>query len=197
MLESPLRSIAYSNVTDVIVLARNTVTNAEASGVFCWNVATWELREAVNETAGWYADDVDEFEKAGLNKIPGTLVNAPMVARSPVRFECEYYSTLRLPGNPPMGTVDVVIGKVVGIHIDEAVLTEGKIDLGKVMPIARCGYFEYAVIRGDAIFEMIIPGDPKLLVGLEGNAKQAKEMNAEKDGKKAIAAVAQDRDGSD
>jgi flavin reductase (DIM6/NTAB) family NADH-FMN oxidoreductase RutF len=160
-------------------------------------VATWELREAVNETAGWYADDVDEFEKAGLEKIQGTLVNAPMVARSPIRFECEYYSTLRLPGNPPMGTVDVVVGRVVGIHIDEAVLTEGKIDIGKVMPIARCGYFEYAVIRGDAIFEMIIPGDPKLLIGLEGNAKQAKEMNGEKDEKRAVAAVEQDRDGSD
>jgi flavin reductase (DIM6/NTAB) family NADH-FMN oxidoreductase RutF len=155
--------------------------------VFCWNVATWELREAVNETAGWYADDVDEFEKAGLEKIQGTLVNAPMVARSPIRFECEYYSTLRLPGNPPMGTVDVVVGRVVGIHIDEAVLTAGKIDIGKVMPIARCGYFEYAVIRGDAIFEMIIPGDPKLLIGING----------EKDEKKAVAAVAQDRDGSD
>lgn len=170
---------------------RNTVTNAESSGVFCWNIATWELREAVNQTAEWFTDDVDEFEKAGLDKIPGTLVNAPMVARSPIRFECEYYSTLRLPGNPPMGTVDVVIGKVIGIHIDEAVLTEGKIDLGKVMPIARCGYFEYAVIRGDAVFEMIIPGDPKALVGLEGNAKKAKEMNGEKDGEKAMLAVGQ------
>lgn len=101
-----------------------------------------------------------------------------------------------------MGTVDVVIGKVVGIHIDEGVLTEGKIDLGKVMPIARCGYFEYAVIRGDAVFEMVIPGDPKLLVGLEGNAKKAREMLGAKkdedvDGEKAKAVIAQERDGSD
>jgi len=173
------------------------VTNAEASGMFCWNVATWELREAVNQTAAFYTDDVDEFKEAGLEKIQGTLVNASMVARSPIRFECEYYSTLRLPGNPPMGTVDVVIGRVVGIHIDEAVLTEGKIDLGKVMPIARCGYFEYAVIRSDAVFEMIIPGDPKLLIGLEGNAKQAKEIHAEQSEKKVAAVVAQRKDGGD
>jgi flavin reductase (DIM6/NTAB) family NADH-FMN oxidoreductase RutF len=164
--------------------------------VFCWNVATWELREAVNQTAAYYTDDVDEFAEAGLEKIPGTLVNAPMVARSPIRFECEYYTTLRLPGNPPMGTVDVVIGRVVGIHIDESVLTEGKIDLGKVMPIARCGYFEYAVIRSDAVFEMIIPGDPKLLIGLEGNAKQAKEIRDEQSEKKADAAAVQEKDGS-
>jgi len=95
-----------------------------------------------------------------------------------------------------MGTVDVVIGRVVGIHIDEAVLTEGKIDLGKVMPIARCGYFEYAVIRSDAVFEMIIPGDPKLLIGLEGNAKQAKEIRVEQSEKKANAAAVQEKDGS-
>lgn len=176
---------------------KNTVTNAEASGVFCWNIATWELREAVNTTAEWFTDEVDEFERAGLEKVTGSLVNAPMVKRSPVRFECEYYSTLRLPGNPPMGTVDVVIGKVVGIHIDEAVLTDGKIDLGKVMPIARCGYFEYAVIRKDAVFEMVIPGDPKLLIGLEGNAKKAKEMSGESDEHKGRATIAQERDGSD
>lgn len=177
---------------------KNTVTNAETSGVFCWNIATWELREAVNATAEFFADEVDEFEQAQLEKIPrGSVVDAPMVKRSPVRFECEYYSTLRLPGNAPMGSVDVVIGRVVGIHIDEKVLTEGKIDLGKVMPIARCGYFEYAVIRGDAVFEMIIPGDPKMLVGLEGNAKKAREMAGGSDGKKAAAAIAQERNGSD
>jgi flavin reductase (DIM6/NTAB) family NADH-FMN oxidoreductase RutF len=89
-----------------------------------------------------------------------------MVASSPIRFECEYHTTLRLPGNPPMGSVDVVIGKVVGIHIAEEVLTEGKVDLGKVMPIARCGYYEYAVVRGDAVFEMVVPGGKEMLVGL-------------------------------
>jgi hypothetical protein len=51
-------------------------------------------------------------------------------------------------------------------------LTDGKIDIGKVQPIARLGYYEYAVIKADAIFEMIIPGDPKQLAGLEGNARE-------------------------
>ena len=116
------------------------------------------------------------FERAGLEKEQARLVNVPMVKRSPIKFECKHYSTIRLPGNPPMGSVDVVIGRVVGIHIAESVLTEGKIDLGKVQPIARCGYHEYTVVRGESIFEMVIPGDPKQLVGLEGNAESAKEL---------------------
>lgn len=102
----------------------------------------------------------------------------PLVKASPVRFECEHYSTLRLPGNPPMGAVDVVVGRVVGIHVDERVLTEGKIDVGKTVPIARCGYYEYAAVR--ETFEMRIPGgDAAILAGLEGSAKRNRELHEE------------------
>lgn len=105
----------------------------------------------------------------------------PMVKKSPIKFECEYHSTLRLPGNPPMGSVDVVIGKVVGIHIDERVLTDGKIDIKKTQPIARCGYYEYAVVR--EVFEMRIPGEDKaLLAGLEGSSRENRKLD---DGKGA------------
>lgn len=169
----------FSANQDHAAQRKNTVTNAESSGVFCWNIATWELREAVNATSEYFPDAVDEFSKTSLTKLQGSIVNAPMVKESPVRFECEYYTTLRLPGNPPMGSVDVVVGRVVGIHIDERVLTEGKVDLGKVMPIARCGYYEYCVVRGDAVFEMVAPGDPRLLVGLEGSARGNREMGEE------------------
>ena len=165
----------FSSNQDLNANRKDSVNNIESTQEFCWNVATWDLREAVNASAEWLGPDVDEFEQAGLEKEQAKLVNVPMVKRSPIKFECKYYSTLRLPGNPPMGSVDVVIGRVIGIHIDPAILTNGLIDLGKVQPIARCGYHEYAVVRGDAIFEMIIPGDPKQLMGLEGNSAKVKE----------------------
>ncbi|KAK3701833.1 hypothetical protein LTR37_015255 [Vermiconidia calcicola] len=166
--------VMFSSNQDLDGQRKDSVNNIEATGEFCWNVATWDLREEVNGTAVWLPEDVDEFERVGLEKEPAKLVNISMVKRSPIKFECKYYSTLRLPGNPPMGSVDVVIGRVIGLHIDNSVLTDGKIDLSKVQPIARCGYHEYVVVRGDAMFEMIIPGDPKQLVGLEGNAEKAK-----------------------
>lgn len=160
----------FSSNQDLNCERKNTVSNVEATQEFCWNMATWDLRHAVNASAEWLAPAVDEFEKCGLEKQPATLVDVPMVKASPIKFECRYYTTLRLPGNPPMGTTDVIIGRVVGVHIDEAVLTDGKVDLGKAMPIARCGYHEYTVVRAESIFEMVIPGDAKQLVGLEGNA---------------------------
>lgn len=157
---------------------KDTVVNTESTGFFCWQLATYDLRDAVNVTAEQVEYGVDEFDRAGLEKVWSTIlpVKIPMVKRSPVRFECQYHSTIRLPGNPPMGTVDVVIGKVLGIHIDEEVLTEGKIDIGKTQPIARCGYYEYAVIKPENVFQMVIPGDRRVLNGLEGSAKENRAM---------------------
>lgn len=79
---------------------KDTVVNAEQTGRFVWNLATYALREAVNLTAQWLDPGVDEFEVAGLEKEKARLSDLPMVKDSPVKFECEYHSTVRLPGEP-------------------------------------------------------------------------------------------------
>lgn len=160
---------------------KDTVINAEQTGHFVWNLATWDLRDAVNISAQQVPYEEDEFENANVTKEAAKLMNVPMVQESPVKFECEYHSTVRLPGNPPMGTVDVVIGRVIAVHIKEEVLTDGILDIRKTKPIARCGYFQYAVIQ--ETFDMVIPGmSADVLSGLEGNTKRnlaAKARNLE------------------
>lgn len=91
-----------------------------------------------------------------------------MVAESPVHFECKYHQTIRLPGNGTMGTVDVVIGLVIGVHIDDDALTsDGRLDVLKIRPIARLGYYDYTSV--DSRFEMIIPSTSDLhMAGLSG-----------------------------
>jgi hypothetical protein len=68
-----------------------------------------------------------------------------------------------------MGTVDVVFGRVVAIHIDDEVIdANGMVDVLKIQPIARMGYYDYTTV--DNKFQMIIPGNSKaLLAGLEGS----------------------------
>ncbi|EIM83500.1 uncharacterized protein STEHIDRAFT_113612 [Stereum hirsutum FP-91666 SS1] len=156
---------------------KDTTINVESTGRFVWNVATYDLREAVNITAEQVPYGEDEFVRAGLEKEMASMMDVPMVKASPIKFECEYYTTLRLPGNPPMGSVDVVVARVVGVHIDEEVLTEGKVDLKKVMPIARCGYYEYAVVKDT--FEMVVPGSMALLHGMEGNIAENRRIGQE------------------
>ena len=56
-----------------------------------------------------------------------------------------------------MGNVDVVFAEVVRIHVNDDVLSsDGKIDILKIKPIARLGYYDYCVV--DNVFEMKIPG---------------------------------------
>jgi len=150
---------------------KDTVVNTEATGQFVWNMATYELREAVNKSAEEVSPEVDEFDLAGVTKAPCRVVKPCRVAESPIHFECLYHQTIRLPGNGTMGTVDIVIGRVIGIHIKEDVIgPDGRIDVLKIRPIARLGYHDYT--RVESVFQMVIPGnDPRRLAGMEGSAR--------------------------
>lgn len=147
---------------------KDTVRNAEETGWFVWNMATWDLREAVNISAKASAADVDEFEASGVTK--KSCIEAPgfRVAESPVQFECEYVQTIRIPTGNEVSTVDIVIGRVAHVHIkDDIILPSGKLDILKIKPIARLGYYDYTVVN--EIFEMKAPAASKEeLAGLEG-----------------------------
>jgi flavin reductase (DIM6/NTAB) family NADH-FMN oxidoreductase RutF len=147
---------------------KDTVVNAEETGWFVWNMATWDLREAVNLSAMAVAAEVDEFERAGVGKAACIDAPGPRVAESPCHFECRYLQTTRLPGNSPVGTVDVVFGEVMRIHVaDAAVGADGKLDIPRLQPIARMGYYDYTVVR--EVFEMRIPeASDAAADGLEG-----------------------------
>ena len=153
---------------------KDSVRNAEESGEFVWNMATYALRDAVNKSAEELPHGVDEFEHAGLVKLPSRKVKPMRVAGSPIQFECVYLNTLRFPGVPPMGTADVVFGRVVAIHIDDEVIDgQGMLDILKIQPLARMGYFDYTFV--DNKFEMVIGGNNSaLLAGLEGSPDKAK-----------------------
>ena len=149
-------------------LRKDSVVNAEATGEFVWNMATYDLREAVNKSSEQVPPEVDEFAYAGLSKLPSRLVKPPRVAGSPVQFECAYVQTVRLPGNGPMGTIDVVFGRVLAIHIDDDALTpEGRLDITRLQPLARMGYYDYTAVR--EVFTMRPEGSRARAAGLEGS----------------------------
>jgi flavin reductase (DIM6/NTAB) family NADH-FMN oxidoreductase RutF len=153
---------------------KDTTVNAEQTGEFVYNMATWDLRDAMNRSAQETAPGVDEFDLAGVSRAPSKRVKPFRVAESPIHMECRYHQTLRLPGSGTMGTVDIIIGQVVAVHIkDEFIAEDGKIDIPRIKPIGRLGYYDYTVV--DNRFEMIIPGDNKdLSSGLEGAAARCR-----------------------
>lgn len=148
---------------------KDTVLNAEETGWFVWNMATWDLREAVNISAMELPKGEDEFLKAGVTKAPCIDAPGPRVAESPCHFEVKWLTTTRFPGGKA-GPVDVVFGEVKRIHVrDDVVTSEGKLDIPKIRPIARMGYYDYTVVT--ETFEMRIPGASAAVAdGLEGRS---------------------------
>jgi flavin reductase (DIM6/NTAB) family NADH-FMN oxidoreductase RutF len=149
---------------------KHTVVNAEDTGWFVWNMATYDLREAVNISAMELPTDENEFLGAGVTAQPCIDAPGPRVAESPAHFECRYLSTHRLRGNSNHGWVEVVYGEVMHIHVhDEVITPEGKLDIPKVRPLARLGYYDYTSVT--EVFEMRVPGAHGLLnAGLEGKS---------------------------
>ena len=147
---------------------KHTVLNAEETGWFVWNMATYALREAVNISAMEWPDGTDEFDKAGVTKAACIDAPGPMVAESPAQFECRYLSTHRLAGRSNHGWVDVVYGEVMRIHVkDEVITPQGKLDIPAIRPLARLGYYDYTSVT--EVFEMRIPGASGAAAdGLEG-----------------------------
>ena len=137
-----------------------TLRNARATGEFVWNLATRALAEQMNASAATVPGEVDEFTLAGLAVAPSNKIAAPRVALSPASFECVLTQLIRLETRDG-AAVDtwLVIGEVVGIHIDRAMLEDGVYQTARAHPILRGGgpadYFE---ITEAAKFAMKRPG---------------------------------------
>jgi flavin reductase (DIM6/NTAB) family NADH-FMN oxidoreductase RutF len=137
---------------------KHSQVNAEASGEFVFNLATWDLREEMNASSAEFPPGVSEPEVVGLEMVPSRAVKPPRVARSPVAIECKYFKTVELIGSDGRpNRASIVIGEVVGIHIDDAMIVDGMLDIARMRPIARLGYMDYCVV--DEFFTMPRPGE--------------------------------------
>jgi flavin reductase (DIM6/NTAB) family NADH-FMN oxidoreductase RutF len=137
--------------------AKDSSTFAGELREFVWNLVTFDLREAMNETSAPLPRGMSEFERAGLEMAPSRLVAPPRVAASPCSMECKVVQHVQLhdiSGRPVEQYL--VIGQVVGVHLDEAAIVDGVVDTAALRPIARCGGpADYAVV--ERVFRMLRP----------------------------------------
>ncbi len=137
---------------------KDALTFIEETGEFVCNLATFELRDAVNETSAPLARGESEMTLAGLTPAPSRLVKPPRVAEAPAALECRHLQTV--PLTPLSGAEPryfLVIGEVVAIHIDERFIVEGLVDTAAMRPITRAGYRDYFVATPDTRFAMTRP----------------------------------------
>jgi flavin reductase (DIM6/NTAB) family NADH-FMN oxidoreductase RutF len=131
---------------------KDTLANIRATGEFVVSIVPMALRDAMNVTTGSHAAGEDEFVLAGLEKAPSQVVAPPWVAAAPAALECRCWKIIELPGE----NNTLVLGEVLGIHIDDGVLVDGLVDVTLYQPLARLGYRDYSAVT--EVFSLDRPG---------------------------------------
>ena len=138
---------------------KDSLRNIEQTGEFGWNLVTRPLAEAMNQTCAAVGPDVSEFELAGLTPIASQIIAAPRVAESPVSFECRCTQIIQLQNTAGEKLPTwLVLGEVVGVHIDALYLKDGVYDTASAEPILRGGGpADYFSIGAQQLFKMRRP----------------------------------------
>ncbi len=123
---------------------KDTYRNVGEVPEFVVNLVSRELALPMNATSAAFDHDIDEFAACGIEAAASTLVRPPRVAHSHAALECRVFRTIDLPAGGDGRESHVVIGEVIGIHIDDRIIVDGVVDEALLDPIARLGAFNYA-----------------------------------------------------
>lgn len=126
---------------------KDSVVFARETGEFVVNLVSHNLVLQMNESSVNAPRGVSEFDYAGLTPTASRLVKPPRVGEAFAALECKVTEILQPKGlDGKSGERFAVIGEVVGIHIDEAVMTDGLFDIIKAGSVSRLGYMDYSAV---------------------------------------------------
>lgn len=132
---------------------KDTAANILENGEFVWNMATYGQRGWVVGSSLEFAPADDEFEKVGIAWEESRFVKPRRVKGSPVQFECKLMDKLAVPGLTPESGALILVARVIGIHIaDDALMSDGCLDITRLQPLARMGYRDYTCV--DKVFQL-------------------------------------------
>ena len=132
---------------------KDSVSNIRESGVFCVNIVSHALKDAMNTTSGNYPAGEDEFDRAALMRVDCETIPCSRVADAPAALECQLVDVVKLRGAANF----LVLGEVVGVHMRDDCLRDGRFDVLAFEPLARLGYRDYA--RVTELFSLKRPDD--------------------------------------
>jgi len=130
---------------------KDSVAHIRETEVFCVNIVEEAMKDAMNRSSGPWAAGVDEFADAGIEKADCEVIDCARVAAAPASLECKLTQIVHLPGAANF----VVFGEVIGVHMREDCVVNGRFDVTRFNPLTRLGYMDYSVIR--EVFSMERP----------------------------------------
>ena len=120
---------------------KDTLRNIRETGDFVINIVNEPLLDAMVRTSGTWPAKMSEFDVTGLTEEPSIRVGAPGVLESPIKLECRFHQEMTL------GSSVFVVGEVVYARVDDAVLTDGRVDPLKLLPVGRLGGENFSLTR--------------------------------------------------
>jgi flavin reductase (DIM6/NTAB) family NADH-FMN oxidoreductase RutF len=130
---------------------KDTWRNIERTGEYVIHVVSDALAQRMNETARDHAYGVDEFVHAGLEKVPAEKVAPPRIAEAPVAMECRLDRIVEVG----RGGTAVIIGEVLLWHVQDDLLVNGRLDMGRLDAVGRMSGSSYTRTRDR--FDMVRP----------------------------------------
>ncbi|MCR9125524.1 MAG: flavin reductase family protein [Rhodobacteraceae bacterium] len=132
---------------------KDSIANIRETGVFCVNVVEYAMRDAMNASSQTLGKDVDEFAHAGVAAAECETIACARVANAPASLECRMTQIVTLAGEANF----LVLGEVVGVHMRDDTLRDGRFDVTTFQPLSRLGYRDYAQVTD--LFELARPDD--------------------------------------
>lgn len=132
---------------------KDSVANIAETGVFCVNIVEYAMRDVMNTTSTGVDKDVDEFSAAGLTPVECETIPCARVQGAPASLECKLTQIIELPGEFNR----LILGEVIGVHMRDDCLRDGRFDVSTFQPLARLGYRDYSHVTDT--FELVRPDD--------------------------------------
>jgi len=132
---------------------KDSIRNAHETGVFCVNVVEFRMRDAMNHSSTSFPKNVDEFAQCGVTSVQCETIDCPRIADAPAALECKLVEYVPLRGEANV----MVIGEVVGVHIRDDCIYNGRFDITHFEPLGRLGYRDY--VKVSDVFELLRPDD--------------------------------------
>ncbi len=132
---------------------KDSVANIRETSVFCVNIVEYAARDAMNASSATLPHGTDEFAHASIEKAACSTIDCARVANAPASLECRMTQIVQIEGEANF----VVFGEVVGVHLRDDCMVDGRFDVTRYVPLSRLGYRDYTAVR--EVFEMIRPDD--------------------------------------
>ena len=149
----PQVMFASTGVKADVAGTKDTMANVRETGEFCVNIVEYAARDAMNKSSATFPHGTDEFAEAGIEKLACDVIGCARVANAPASLECRVTQIVQIEGEANF----VCFGEVVGVHLRDDCMVDGRFDVTRYQPLSRMGYRDYT--RVTEVFELTRPDD--------------------------------------